>query len=65
MFLSTGIRTLREGGAGGTLIQVTGGSARRAMPGRGIWSAGAQASRALTHAAAQEVREPRGSTWRC
>jgi hypothetical protein len=26
------------------------------MPGRGIWSAGAQASRALTHAAAQEVR---------
>ena len=56
VFLSTGIRTLREGGAGGTLIQVTGGSARRAMPGRGIWSAGAQASRALTHAAAQEVR---------
>jgi NAD(P)-dependent dehydrogenase (short-subunit alcohol dehydrogenase family) len=56
VFLSAGIRTLREGGAGGTLIQVTGGSARRAMPGRGIWSAGAQASRALTHAAAQEVR---------
>lgn len=56
VFLSTGIRTLRESGAGGTLIQVTGGSARRAMPGRGIWSAGAQASRALTHAAAQEVR---------
>jgi len=56
VFLSTGIRTLREGGAGGTLIQVTGGSSRRAMPGRGIWSAGAQASRALTHAAAQEVR---------
>jgi len=56
VFLSTGIRALREGGAGGTLIQVTGGSARRAMPGRGIWSAGAQASRALTQAAAQEVR---------
>jgi 3-oxoacyl-[acyl-carrier protein] reductase len=56
VFLSTGIRTLRESGDGGTLIQVTGGSSRRAMPGRGIWSAGAQASRALTHAAAQEVR---------
>jgi NAD(P)-dependent dehydrogenase (short-subunit alcohol dehydrogenase family) len=57
VFLSTGIRTLRESGAGGTLIQVTGGSARRAMPGRGLWSAGAQASRAMAHAAAQEVRE--------
>jgi NAD(P)-dependent dehydrogenase (short-subunit alcohol dehydrogenase family) len=57
VFLSTGIRALRESGGGGTLIQVTGGSARRAMPGRGLWSAGAQATRALTHAAAQEVRE--------
>ena len=57
VFLSTGISALREAGAGGTLIQVTGGSARRAMPGRGLWSAGAQASRAMTHAAAQEVRE--------
>jgi len=57
VFLSTGIRALRESGEGGTLIQVTGGSARRAMPGRGLWSAGAQASRAMTHAAAQEVRE--------
>jgi 3-oxoacyl-[acyl-carrier protein] reductase len=57
VFLSTGIRTLRESGSGGTLIQVTGGSSRRAMPGRGLWSAGAQATRALTHAAAQEVRE--------
>jgi NAD(P)-dependent dehydrogenase (short-subunit alcohol dehydrogenase family) len=55
VFLSSGIRALRESG-GGTLIQVTGGSSRRAMPGRGIWSAGAQATRALTHAAAQEVR---------
>src|SRR5215207_5346475 len=57
VFLSTGIRTLRESSDGGTLIQVTGGSARRAMPGRGLWSAGAQASRAMAHAAAQEVRE--------
>jgi NAD(P)-dependent dehydrogenase (short-subunit alcohol dehydrogenase family) len=56
VFLSTGIRVLREYGGGGTLIQVTGGSSRRAIPGRGLWSAGAQATRALTHAAAQEVR---------
>jgi NADP-dependent 3-hydroxy acid dehydrogenase YdfG len=56
VFLSTGIRALRESGEGGTLIQVTGGSSRRAIPGRGLWSAGAQATRALTHAAAQEVR---------
>ena len=56
VFLSTGIDALRESG-GGTLIQITGGSSRRAMPGRGLWSAGAQATRAMTHAAAQEVRE--------
>jgi NAD(P)-dependent dehydrogenase (short-subunit alcohol dehydrogenase family) len=56
VFLSAGIRALREAGGGGTLIQVTGGSSRRAMSGRGLWSAGAQATRALTHAAAQEVR---------
>jgi NAD(P)-dependent dehydrogenase (short-subunit alcohol dehydrogenase family) len=56
VFLSSGLRELRESG-GGTLVQVTGGSARRAMPGRGLWSAGAQATRAMVHAAAQEVRE--------
>jgi 3-oxoacyl-[acyl-carrier protein] reductase len=56
LFLSSGVRALRESG-GGTLVQVTGGSARRAMPGRGLWSAGAQANRAMVHAAAQEVRE--------
>jgi NADP-dependent 3-hydroxy acid dehydrogenase YdfG len=55
VFLSTGIRALRESG-GGTLVQVTGGSSRRAMPDRGLWSAGAQATRAMVHAAAQEVR---------
>jgi NAD(P)-dependent dehydrogenase (short-subunit alcohol dehydrogenase family) len=55
-FLSVGARALRQGGGGGTLVQVTGGSARRAMPGRGLWSAGAQAARALVHAAAQELR---------
>jgi NAD(P)-dependent dehydrogenase (short-subunit alcohol dehydrogenase family) len=55
VFLSAAARTLRESG-GGTLIQVTGGSARRAMPDRGLWSAGAQATRAMVHAAAQELR---------
>jgi NADP-dependent 3-hydroxy acid dehydrogenase YdfG len=56
VFLSEGARALRASG-GGTLVQVTGGSSRRAMPGRGLWSAGAQATRALVHAAAQELRE--------
>jgi NADP-dependent 3-hydroxy acid dehydrogenase YdfG len=54
-FLSTGARALLEDG-GGTLVQVTGGSSRRAMPGRGPWAAGAFATRALTQAAAQELR---------
>jgi NAD(P)-dependent dehydrogenase (short-subunit alcohol dehydrogenase family) len=55
-FLSTGARALLEGG-GGTLVQVTGGSSRRAMPGRGLWAAGAFATRALTQAAAAELRD--------
>jgi NAD(P)-dependent dehydrogenase (short-subunit alcohol dehydrogenase family) len=55
-FLSTGAQALREQGRGGTLIQVTGGSSRRAMPNRGMWAAGAFATRALTQAAAQELR---------
>jgi len=54
-FLSTGARALLQDG-GGTLVQVTGGSSRRAMPGRGPWAAGAFATRALTQAAAQELR---------
>jgi NAD(P)-dependent dehydrogenase (short-subunit alcohol dehydrogenase family) len=54
VFLSEGARALRDGG---TMIQVTGGSARRAMPGKGLWAAGAQATRAMVHAAAQELRE--------
>jgi NADP-dependent 3-hydroxy acid dehydrogenase YdfG len=40
----------------GTLIQVTGGSARRALPGRAPWGAGAAATRALSQAAANELR---------
>jgi NAD(P)-dependent dehydrogenase (short-subunit alcohol dehydrogenase family) len=57
VFLATGARALRAAGNGGTLIQTTGGSARRAMAGRGIWASGTAALRALTHAAAQELRE--------
>jgi NAD(P)-dependent dehydrogenase (short-subunit alcohol dehydrogenase family) len=56
VFLSTGAAALRESG-GGALIQITGGSSRRAMPGRGLWAAGAFATRALVQAAAQELRE--------
>ncbi len=54
VFLSVGAAALREGG--GSLIQITGGSSRRAMPGRGLWAAGAFATRALVQAAAQELR---------
>jgi NAD(P)-dependent dehydrogenase (short-subunit alcohol dehydrogenase family) len=56
VFLSEGTRALRAAGAGGTLVQITGGSSRRAMPGRGLWAAGAFATRALVQAAAQELR---------
>src|SRR5205814_1407905 len=55
VFLSSGTRALRQTG-GGALIQITGGSSRRAMPGRGLWAAGAFATRALVQAAAQELR---------
>jgi NAD(P)-dependent dehydrogenase (short-subunit alcohol dehydrogenase family) len=56
VFLSEATRALRESGGGG-MIQITGGSSRRAMPGRGLWAAGAFATRALVQAAAQELRE--------
>ena len=56
LFLSVGAAALREGG-GGALIQITGGSSRRAMPDRGLWAAGAFATRALVQAAAQELRQ--------
>lgn len=56
VFLSVGAAALREGN-GGALIQITGGSSRRALPGRGLWAAGAFAARALVQAAAQELRQ--------
>lgn len=45
------------GAGGGALVQVTGGSARRAMAGKGAWAAGAFATRALSQAAALELRD--------
>src|SRR4051812_46031626 len=56
-FLSASARVLVDAGRGGTIVQVTGGSSRRAMPGRGLWTAGAFGVRALTQAAALELRE--------
>ena len=56
-FLSTSAAFLRAQGGPATVIQVTGGSARRAMPGRGLWAAGSFGVRALTNAAALELRE--------
>jgi NAD(P)-dependent dehydrogenase (short-subunit alcohol dehydrogenase family) len=58
-FLSACARFLRDQGGEATVVQVTGGSARRAMPGRGLWAAGAFGVRALTQAAALELREHR------
>jgi NAD(P)-dependent dehydrogenase (short-subunit alcohol dehydrogenase family) len=58
-FLSAGGRFAVAQDRPATLIQVTGGSARRAMPGRGLWAAGSFAVRAITNAAALELR-PRG-----
>jgi NAD(P)-dependent dehydrogenase (short-subunit alcohol dehydrogenase family) len=58
-FLSACARFFPEQGGEATVVQVTGGSARRAMPGRGLWAAGAFGVRALTHAAALELREQR------
>jgi NADP-dependent 3-hydroxy acid dehydrogenase YdfG len=43
--------------AASAVVQVTGGSARRAMPGRGLWAAGSFGVRALTNAAALELKE--------
>jgi NADP-dependent 3-hydroxy acid dehydrogenase YdfG len=49
-------RVLTEQGSG-TLVQITGGSARRGMAGRGPWAAAAFATRALLQSAALELRE--------
>lgn len=56
-FLSATGRFLREQGRPATIVQVTGGSSRRAAAGRGLWAAGAFGVRAITQAAALELRE--------
>ena len=56
-FLSAAGRFLERQGRQGTLVQVTGGSSRRAAAGRGLWAAGAFGVRAITQAAALELRE--------
>lgn len=55
-FLSASGRFLRSQGRPATVIQVTGGSSRRAAAGRGLWAAGAFGVRAITQAAALELR---------
>ena len=54
--LRVGGRVLAERGRG-TLVQVTGGSARRGNPGRGPWAAAAFATRALLQSQAAELRD--------
>jgi NAD(P)-dependent dehydrogenase (short-subunit alcohol dehydrogenase family) len=56
-FLSAAGRFLLAQGGTGTLVQVTGGSSRRAAAGRGLWAAGAFGVRAITQAAALELRQ--------
>ena len=58
-FLNGAGRFVADQGGPATLIQVTGGSARRAMAGRGLWAAGSFGVRAITNAAALELR-PQG-----
>src|SRR6185312_15737095 len=54
--LRVGGRVLAQRG-NGTLVQLTGGSARRANPGRGPWAAAAFATRALVQSQAGELRD--------
>jgi 3-oxoacyl-[acyl-carrier protein] reductase len=55
-FLSAAGSFLVAQGRPATLIQVTGGSSRRVIPERGLWAAGAFGVRAITQAAALELR---------
>jgi NAD(P)-dependent dehydrogenase (short-subunit alcohol dehydrogenase family) len=54
--LRIGSRLLKQQGYG-TYVQITGGSARRGMAGRGPWASAAFASRGLIQSAASELRE--------
>ena len=55
LFLSVGARALRAHG-GGTLVQVTNATSLHPTAGAGLWSAAHHAMRAMTLAAAQELR---------
>ena len=55
LFLSIGARALRAHG-GGTLVQVTNATSLHPTPGSGLWSGAHHAMRAMTLAAAQELR---------
>ena len=55
-FLSATGAFLLAQGRPATVIQATGGSSRRAAAGRGLWAAGAFGVRAITQAAALELR---------
>lgn len=56
-FLSATGEFLLAQGTPATVVQVTGGSSRRAAAGRGLWAAGAFGVRAITQAASLELRE--------
>jgi len=56
-FLSASGAFLLAQGTPATIVQVTGGSSRRAAAGRGLWAAGAFGVRAITQASALELRE--------
>jgi NAD(P)-dependent dehydrogenase (short-subunit alcohol dehydrogenase family) len=56
-FLSATGAFLLEQAMPATVVQATGGSSRRAAPGRGLWAAGAFGVRAITQATALELRE--------
>lgn len=56
LFLSEGAKVLRRAGGPGMLVQITNASARTVEPGEGMWSAGHHSLRALTEAAAEELR---------
>jgi NAD(P)-dependent dehydrogenase (short-subunit alcohol dehydrogenase family) len=58
-FFREGARALQGNGSGGSLIQITNGYSRRPAAGRALWSAAHAGLRAMTHAAAQELR-PQG-----
>src|SRR3990170_246470 len=54
--MRVGARVLKQQGSG-TYVQITGGSARRGMSGRGAWAAAAFATRALAQSAGAELRD--------